>query len=252
MEQSIGQSLLPMDLFPVYPETYWERCLFEAIQLVQQNWLPFGYNVSCGCNVEDIHFRKNCFMKKTFSIQDNESVFEVFMIAWKKWMGPFFESDWDLSVFQMNELLRRCFFIESIDIYPDEFPKGLIYGLLKIPNWLVWFKDFNIKVEEIDDPRDLRFGDFCRIQNSENCRDGFTGIVIGDGWKNGKPVLFLWSSFPYYDRNWEYTFKFKPGQGCNYVYLRKNKGNFQRRFYGARLIDIPAVLYQFTDPPETS
>lgn len=249
----MGQSALPVALMPVYPKTAWEKCLVQAIAYLQRNWRPFccfGPSQKCGSclgGTENHSFRDKTIITRGrhFRSCDNGAVFEAFFLAWCSWMEVTREKKRDLSYEQMDELVRRCFFIDSIDIYISEYPTGFISGLLKLPSWLPWFSLNHCSVEMIEDPRDLRFGDFCRVREGRNPKEGYTVIVLGEGWENGEPVVYTWSSHAKYNQKWEHGFGMKPGIGCSYFSLRKRINGWKRKFYGARLVDKNPCDYEF-------
>lgn len=245
----MNQPVLPEILLPVYPETSWELCLLDAMIMVQRAWEPSrclssGCPLFCG-GTEDRFFRDSCILTKKgdpFSC-DHSAVFEVFVLAWKMWMGEFYETDLDLSLSQMDEIYRRCFFIDSIDILPEEFPKGIVSGLLKLPEWLSWLLPFGFSVEVVEDPTELRFGDFCRIQDGEDPKEGTTVVVLGEGWENDRPVIYAWSSYRCYDKKWSYGYARKQGHGCSFFFLRKRKKGWKRIFHAARIKDASHAAF---------
>ena len=238
----VNQGVVPEELLPEWESlTEWQQCLLNAIEEIQGRWKP--YERSGGSGSTKTHtFRGSVILRASSPATSYccGAQFEAFFLAWKDWMGEWFETDDDMSLEQMKKLYSYSFVYAGIPnnnmglAAPDALPA--------LPALLQWMREEAVSVEVLQDPRHAKFGDLCQIQNGPDPDYGHSVIVLGQGTWNDKDVLHVWSSNKNYDQGWPYSKGQQDGHGVDYYYIDRNikqsNGSYwTRKFFLARLSD---------------
>jgi len=244
------QSKIPQDLLPDDDNlNFWQFCVKNAIMHVQENWTPYKqYNTGDPSipgdgksgSTENIYFRQKRIMtaNKPATSHCCGAVLEVFMRAWKEWMGEDYETDEDMSKETMWEMNRYTFLVPGEHRTIDMVIPGVSAGLEHIAKELDWLdietKTFTHKTYNQYEPK---FADFIQMQFSEDGSRGHTVIVLGAGKYKNKRCLYVWSSNVGYDQQWQYSKGQEAGHGVDYYNIKSVRNGFTRTFHMGRILD---------------
>tara|TARA_R100000664_G_scaffold9506_1_gene15925 strand:- start:1836 stop:2534 length:699 start_codon:yes stop_codon:yes gene_type:complete len=225
--------------FPLMPDddelSTWQLCMKAAIIDIQEHAKPYQRGAHGGCTEHVYYQGARVGYSKGYSYCCG-ATYEAFIKAWKDWNGDDKEDD-NMTAAQAWEMRAHFFAYMDKDEYGNyKYWRGMQGGI----EWLSQqpgIKDW-LKVEILDDPRQIKFGDFVSMQFTRDpMAGGHAVIALGTGKWKGKDVMHCWSSNNYYDQKWPYSKGQKPGNGWDYYYLDKIRDGFKRKFYISRIIE---------------
>jgi len=221
--------------YPLLPDddelSLWQYCLKTAIISIQKNAKPYERGEHSGVTEHLYYKESRVGYAKGFSYCCG-ATYEVFIKAWKEWATE--EEDENMNIEQAKEM-RAHFFV-----YGDKDEYGNFKYALGAPGGLLWLAKQPglewLKVEYLDDPTQIQFGDFVQMQFTRDpMGSGHSVIGLGNGDWNGNDVAHVWSSNNYYDQKWPYSKGQPIGNGWDYYRQQSVRDGWQRKFHIGRI-----------------